>query len=302
MPEGFDAVAEKTEFRQFGDQDEVDLRLSAAQVGSRVVLLTTAAVVLAVLAVRYGKDAFGWLLLGGMAALMGYGAIRGSRIRVHLCGSSFDVQGIWRDGVGTSSEFLGWDPHVTGQARLLRRRDLKYVYLPAVDGGPEPDTATKCWLMTYLPVVDPLLIPRLRGAALLSSMAVRHQLAKPLPADLGAFHGSSHDFELALAARSAEQGRYFDARLSLEDLLRRLPARSFAAQFVFDALRVVGDESSAILIWSAAPGFRSVQAHWGRCFCALATERQRAELEALLYAEDWCVQRDAQRALRRLGS
>lgn len=292
----------KTDFRPFGDQDEVDLRLTAIQVTSRVVLLATAAVVLAVLAVRFGKDAFGQLLLAGMAALMGYGAMRGSRIRVHLRGGSFDIRGFWSDESGASADFLGWDSYATGQARLLRRGDLKYVYLPAVVGGPEPDMTTKCWLMTYLPVVDPLLIPRLRRAALLSSMAVRHQLAKPLPADTGAFHGSSLDFELALAARSAEHGRYFDARLSLEELLRRLPSRSFAAQFVFDALCVVGDESSAILIWSVAPGFRSVQAHWGRCFCALATERQRAELKALLHDEDWCVQRDAQRALRRLGS
>jgi hypothetical protein len=182
----------------------------------------------------------------------------------------------------------------------LRRKDLRWIYLPTIFPSPLPDGDTERWIMTFLPRVYPAGVRKVRHGSDLSSGTARHLLEQTLPASAEDFYESEVDLKLACAARAIEKYRYFEARSSLETLLPRLPPLSVAAPYLFDALRSVGGASTPAVLAEVVGRFERDRWHHVQALCACATPGQQGLLERLRGDSDWFVAREAGRALERL--
>src|SRR5262245_30637091 len=69
-------------------------------------------------------------------------AVRSICLRVRFSGSRFELQGPWRKAAGSADDFLGWDLSARGEARLLRRSDLRWIHIPIIDPGILADPET----------------------------------------------------------------------------------------------------------------------------------------------------------------
>lgn len=268
----------------------------------RLVALGGAALVLLWLAVVYATRSR-WenaLVFGALGLICGYMAARGGT-RILLRGDAFELQGLLENTSGRAADFIGWASALRGGILLLRRDDLRWVRLPQVMVGSD-DRETVRWALTFLPSVDSDAINDLRSAPEPSrSLALSRLQAPPGPVP-EIFDRAPRSLELACAARTVERRGYVEARASLHALLEQLPAASLAAVFVLDALRVVGDASSAALLARLAEKFATrSQGHYARALGALATPAERATLLELSRSEDVFVRETSRRALARFA-
>jgi hypothetical protein len=246
----------------------------------------------------------GWaesVVLASLGCVCGFMAVRGGP-RLSLKGDSFELQGVFKNARGRAAEFLGWSSSLRGGILLLRREDLRWVHLPQTMPGSD-DAVTLRWALTFLPSVDSGYRRQLRGAAEPSRKLAISRLQAPLAASSSNFEASPRDLELASAALAVAKHGYVEARGALHAVVEALPLPSVSAPYVMDALRVVGDASSAALLAHLAPKYDTRgRGHYARALCELATTQQRDLLQELSLASDLFVRCAARRALARLAA
>lgn len=280
------------------------LSVSLSRVVQLVALLGGAAVAMFVIALSPWVEGLeARLSLLGLAAFTALQMARYSTIRLRLHGDGFQVHRLLGEVTGSAEDFIGWRHGLSGTAQLLLRDGLRWIELPAFTGGDTLDEDIERWVRTFLPVVDATALAAVRRGAELSRAHARSLLDRSLSdASSEGFYGGTADLALARAARAVAVHRDFEARSSLEALLPRLPLPSVAAAYVFDALRQLGNASTAAALERVLARYKPEKQHLARAFCAVAATAQRPTLQTLLSDEDRFVQRQAEQAIRRLQS
>jgi hypothetical protein len=288
----------------FDDQETVLMSVPLARVVGVIIALGGMGVLLIALALspwRLDAETRMVLLVLAVTGMVVAAHITSTRLRFQ--GKSFEVHRLFSESRGSAEEFLGWRSGLfSDHAHLLRREDLRWVDLPALDWSESLNSDRYRWLYTYLPGIDGKALRTVRRRSELPPGTARMLIDRPLPElPQGEFYGRPEDVDLARAARAIAKFRYTDARDSLERLLPRLPQPSVATAYVFDALRSVGTQETAAALERVMERYRQERAHLARAFGALATRAERPTLERMQHDEDRFVRHQAREALRRLA-